>query len=313
MAAPLAALYVGGVAITRALATRLGPTALSALKKMDKTKARNLINKAKNLKDKSITEFKRSLLKLPKTTVRNKKKIEVGKAARRGIEQGSDKKLRTLRVGSKEGNVAKQPKVGSKDSSVIVRKPSGRLETITNKLKKTLNKNRSRVAKRKRKRAIVKTGVGAALTLPFLKDKNETKAKDSSVKLTNYTIKKGDTLSEIAKRTPGATLGQIKEANKNIEDLNKINPGQKIKIPGEIKDRESVYQDVDVSKITMKKRAGGPLQNIPAGNKGLPNLPTPVRNKMGFKKRGGKVIKKASGGLIGGGAALRGFGAIRKR
>jgi len=63
----------------------------------------------------------------------------------------------------------------------------------------------------------------------------------------------------------------------------------------------------------MKIRRGGPLQIIPTGNKGLPNLPTPVRNKMGFKKRGGKVIKKASGGLIGGGAALRGFGAIRKR
>ena len=299
---------IGGINIGTKIATKLGPRVISKLKTMDKSKVSSIINKAKDLSGKAITEFKRSLLKLPKTTVRNKEKIEVGKAARRGIKQGSDKKLRTLRVGSKEGNVAKQPKVGSKDSSVIVRKPSGRLETITNKLKKTLNKNRSRVAKRKRKRAIVKTGLGLAATIPFLKDKNETKAKDSSVKLTNYTIKKGDTLSEIAKRTPGATLGQIKEANKNIEDLNKISPGQKIKIPGEIKDRESVYQDVDISKITMKKRAGGPLQNIPAGNKGLPNLPTPVRNKMGFKKRGGKVIKRA----VGGGVALRGLGAVRK-
>ena len=55
------------------------------------------------------------------------------------------------------------------------------------------------------------------------------------------------------------------------------------------------------------KKAGGTLKDIPAGNKGLPNLPTPVRNKMGFKKMGGKVQKRAGGGV-----ALRGFGATRK-
>ena len=42
------------------------------------------------------------------------------------------------------------------------------------------------------------------------------------------------------------------------------------------------------------KRAGGALKDIPAGNKGLPNLPTTVRNNMGFKKMGG-VIKAQSG------------------
>jgi len=34
------------------------------------------------------------------------------------------------------------------------------------------------------------------------------------------------------------------------------------------------------------------LKDIPPGNKGLPNLPTPVRNKMGFKKKGGTVKAK---------------------
>jgi hypothetical protein len=34
------------------------------------------------------------------------------------------------------------------------------------------------------------------------------------------------------------------------------------------------------------------LKDIPPGNKGLPNLPTPVRNKMGFKKNGGTVKAK---------------------
>ena len=71
--------------------------------------------------------------------------------------------------------------------------------------------------------------------------------------------------------------------------------------------RKSVYQDVDMSKITMKKKVGGPLRPIPAGNKGLPKLPKPVRNKMGFMKKGGKIQKRAGGGV-----ALRGFGATRK-
>ena len=62
-----------------------------------------------------------------------------------------------------------------------------------------------------------------------------------------------------------------------------------------------------MSKITMKKKIGGPLKPIPAGNKGLPKLPKPVRNKMGFMKRGGKIQKRAGGGV-----ALRGFGATRK-
>ena len=36
-------------------------------------------------------------------------------------------------------------------------------------------------------------------------------------------------------------------------------------------------------------RSGGMnnLKPVPAGNKGLPNLPTAVRNKMGYRKKGG--------------------------
>ena len=56
------------------------------------------------------------------------------------------------------------------------------------------------------------------------------------------------------------------------------------------------------------KKAGGALKYIPAGNKGLPKLPTAVRNKMGFKKMGGRVQKRAGGGI-----ALRGFGVTRKK
>ena len=39
----------------------------------------------------------------------------------------------------------------------------------------------------------------------------------------------------------------------------------------------------------FKKMDGGSLKPVPAENKGLSKLPTKVRNKMGFMKKGGKV------------------------
>ena len=51
----------------------------------------------------------------------------------------------------------------------------------------------------------------------------------------------------------------------------------------------------------LKMADGGPvgsgLKPVPSGNKGLSKLPTPVRNKMGFKKQGGKVMKRKGGGM----------------
>ena len=42
----------------------------------------------------------------------------------------------------------------------------------------------------------------------------------------------------------------------------------------------------------VKKMGGGSLKAVPADNKGLKKLPTKVRNKMGFMKKGGKVHGK---------------------
>ena len=46
----------------------------------------------------------------------------------------------------------------------------------------------------------------------------------------SYTIKRGDTLSAIAKDS-GIKLSELRDANPQIKDLNKIKPGQKIKVP----------------------------------------------------------------------------------
>ena len=151
-----------------------------------------------------------------------------------------------------------------------------------------------------------------ALLDKVLRDKGTAppvKTKSSSV-----TIKKGDTLSQIA-RANGTTLKALKEANPQIKDLNKISIGQKINLSAKVKDRKSVYQDMskaEMAAISKKKKGGGVLQNVPSNSKGLSKLPTPVRNSMGFKASGGKVIKKKHGGQIGlprgTGAALRGYG-----
>jgi hypothetical protein len=46
---------------------------------------------------------------------------------------------------------------------------------------------------------------------------------------------------------------------------------------------------VKSSKRRVKKMGGGSLKAVPADNKGLKKLPTEVRNKMGFMKKGGVV------------------------
>lgn len=60
----------------------------------------------------------------------------------------------------------------------------------------------------------------------------------------------------------------------------------------------------------VKKKAGGAMKPVPAGNKGLAKLPTPVRNRMGYAKKGGSVKAAKHGGKMcrGGGAATRGKG-----
>ena len=61
-----------------------------------------------------------------------------------------------------------------------------------------------------------------------------------------------------------------------------------------------------------KKAGGGSLKAVPAGNKGLSKLPTGVRNKMGYMKRGGSVKKMGMGGKCRGmGAATRGGNFVR--
>jgi len=73
---------------------------------------------------------------------------------------------------------------------------------------------------------------------------------------------------------------------------------RKKKLMDKVKKLESEAKKI---KDVMKKADGGKLKTVPEGKKGLSKLPTPVRNKMGFMKKGGIVKMK------GGGAATKGM------
>jgi len=191
-----------------------------------------------------------------------------------------------------KGTIATEGKGGtaqtSKTQQAIVRRtPKGRpgagqRKTVTGKdgkLSKTALAAEKRVKARDRRRAATQAGAGATVaglaSIPILtKDKKSATASESKSKSSSksYKVKKGDTLSEIA-RDNGTTLKKLKAANPQIKDLNKIKPGQAIKIPlPKVKDRKSVYQGM--SKSEMKKIA------------------------MPKKKYGGKIYKRKEGGQV---------------
>ena len=59
---------------------------------------------------------------------------------------------------------------------------------------------------------------------------------------------------------------------------------------GKAKDYPGIKKIMEMNKEGRKKfKMGGSLKSVPAGNKGLKKLPTEVRNKMGFMKKGGVV------------------------
>ena len=90
----------------------------------------------------------------------------------------------------------------------------------------------------------------------------------------SYTVKGGDTLSQIAKRT-GTTLKALLKANPNIDKPNEIRVGQKIKLSKPVKGRKSVYQGM--SKSAMAKIHKGP-----------PPIKKPARLKM---QAGGRMSR----------------------
>jgi len=129
----------------------------------------------------------------------------------------------------------------------------------------------------------------------------------------------------------GIPLTYIKNLGKDLEKNPDINIGERLKnafdltgkdIGNAVKYVKSFFDNkknmggmMNARKKNMglKMANGGPvgsgLKPVPSGNKGLSKLPTPVRNKMGYMKKGGMVKKRAkskSKKSRGTGAAIKG-------
>jgi LysM repeat protein len=131
----------------------------------------------------------------------------------------------------------------------------------------------------------------------------------------SYTVKGGDTLSQIAKRT-GTTLKALLKANPNIDKPNEIRVGQKIKLSKPVRGRKSVYQGMSKSAMAkihkgppppkypskLKRQAGGRMSRVglsPAemARAGVMSEEQRRREAMRglYARKGGKVGKKKGG------------------
>ena len=147
----------------------------------------------------------------------------------------------------------------------------------------------------------------ADIDVPSFLKKNPTKkqAGGALVSLRRRGLDKGrrdmlNTFKEAKRNKPDGRM--------NLDDIKKVEARKKARLG-------------KASTKALKARGmkdGGGLRDIPEGNKGLPKLPTEVRNKMGFKKDGGLVsatAKLKAQGLTHGGPVrgkARGMGAATK-
>jgi LysM repeat protein len=130
----------------------------------------------------------------------------------------------------------------------------------------------------------------------------------------SYSVKSGDTLSQLAKKN-NITLKKLLEANPNIKDPNKIRVGQKIKIPFGMT-KKPVYKGLskkEMASMAMPKVKGGRgfEREKPGERAEAKSLQTEVNKAwetIKNMKTGGKVtnparikstIRMASGGDVG--------------
>ena len=128
----------------------------------------------------------------------------------------------------------------------------------------------------------------------------------------------------------GIPITYIKNLGKDLQKNPDINIGERLKnafdltgkdIGNAVKYVKSFFDNkknmggmMNARKKNMglKMANGGPvgygLKPVPSGNKGLSQLPTPVRNKMGYMKKGGMVKKRAKSSS----KKSRGMGAAKR-
>ena len=109
-----------------------------------------------------------------------------------------------------------------------------------------------------------------------------------------YGPKKGESVF-YASRNKGIIKGVEKNMGKNKQVGGIINPIQPMYNPtaSDMQRQQGMMDSQQMQRPlpqgTPNMAEGGKLKEPPAGNVGLKKLPTEVRNKMGFKNRGGLI------------------------
>jgi hypothetical protein len=129
--------------------------------------------------------------------------------------------------------------------------------------------------------------------MDYLKDLPGTLSKDISqvkkIRRQASNVAAGDPIAE-------KKYGTGKRTGTNLDKYLEPRTDGSVEAPPKI-----IKHNKNKKKNVVKKSNGGSLKPVPADNKGLGKLPQPVRNKMGYMKKGG-VVK-----MRGGGAATKGM------
>ena len=160
----------------------------------------------------------------------------------------------------------------------IIRDKRKRLVAEARKKNPGIDAARNAARKSVGKGAAVGAGLGAAGYVA-------SRGKGGAQAASSYTIKRGDTLSQIAKKK-GVSLKSLMDANKGIKNANKINSGQKIKIPTSKASKGSVYSGLTKSEMAALSKKKPVVKKKMAGGR--------VKKKMA----GGVVKKKMAGGRV---------------
>ena len=200
--------------------------------------------------------------------------------------QVADKPNKVVTLGVDKVPMSKTQRRVKKAVNIAVKEDAAKAAVRAKKKAEAASKKAAATKQANRSKTMDKVGKGAAGV--------GTAALASSLlgkKGGSYSIKSGDTLSQIAKKQ-GTTLKALLAANPGIKDPNKIRVGQKIKLGSPVKNRKSVYQGMtkkQMSDMAMPKKKGGKV----APSEKIPSRKPPASEKEAME-RAMKRIKKSS-------------------
>ena len=274
-------------------------------------------NKGKKVSQKVVDYVRKLKDKRKDTSIRTQsgsgKTIRLGGANLRQV-QGPPTPGKTTGAATRKVTRTKNKKTNERkgiEGNTVIDSRTGR---ITESAKKADRKRRMEIIKRRRAESKKRKEDKKKLDKPKELSVQETLARIPSLKKTPAKTDAGPKLTQV-QQLYKKFKNNPKGINNAIDKL-AISPSAKAKLRQQVQTYKPSLKErteLGLKKGGLIKRSvGGALKDIPAGNKGLPNLPTPVRNRMGFKKKGG-TIKRSKGGLLGVGKALRGFGAVARK